>query len=277
MDCRENILAGSPYGGVAILYRKTIGEAIKVDISNKRMCALRVQSDDKLNNIIFVSVYMPCDALSVSQCRDDYVDVISELENMLNRFNEAQFFICGDWNTDPSRQSDFRDFRLNNVLELCWDHPLSKPGSAYDDHELNHRSCIDHFVMLLMIFQRTKVYCVIENPLNPSDHNLISFRFDWAFDMILFTERHYHDKKIAWHRVMDDHIASYKNELDNMLEEMEIHPCILHWPDKGCTERWHHDAINDICNNLIVMSGCRGGGLLSQSEGRCQREARVEL
>ena len=75
-----------------------------------------------------------------------------------------------------------------------------------------------------MIFQRTKVCCVIENPLNSSDHNLISFRFDWTFDMILFTERHYHDKKIAWHKVTDDHIASYiyKNELDNMLEEMEV-------------------------------------------------------
>ena len=28
MDYRENILAGRPYGGVAILYRKAIGEAI---------------------------------------------------------------------------------------------------------------------------------------------------------------------------------------------------------------------------------------------------------
>ena len=39
MNYRENILAGRPYGGVAILYRKAIGKAIKVDISNKRMCA----------------------------------------------------------------------------------------------------------------------------------------------------------------------------------------------------------------------------------------------
>ena len=152
------------------------------------MCALRVQSYDELNYIIFVYVYMPCDTLSVSQCRDDYVDVISEFKNMLNVFNEAQFLICGDWNTDPSRRSAqldiFHDFRLNTVLELCWDHPLSKRGSTYDNHELNHRPCIDHFVMSPMIFQRTKECCVIENPLNPSDHNLISFRFDWTFDMI---------------------------------------------------------------------------------------------
>ena len=77
--------------------------------------------------------------------------------------------------------------------------------------------------------------------------------------MILFTERHYHDKKIAWHRVTDDHIASYKNELDDMLDEMEIPPCILHCNDIGCTERLHHDAINDICNNLIDMCLVPGG------------------
>ena len=44
-----------------------------------------------------------------------------------------------------------------------------------------------------------------------------------------------------------------------MLEEMEIPPCILHCTDIGCTERLHHDAINDICNNLIDMCLVAGG------------------
>ena len=139
--------------------------------------------------VILVSIYMPCDNLNVSQCRDDYVDVFNGLETMLNMFN------------DPSRrsaQSDIvHDFWLNNVLELWWDRPLSKRDCTYGDHESHHRSCINHFVMSPMIFQCTKVCCVIESPLNPSDYNLSSFRFDWAFDIISFTDKHYDDKKIA--------------------------------------------------------------------------------
>ena len=73
VDSRSSIISGRPRGGVAILYKKTLGNnSGKIDTKCKRICALRIKSSDELNDIVVVSLYMPCDTLNVSQCADEY-------------------------------------------------------------------------------------------------------------------------------------------------------------------------------------------------------------
>ena len=72
------------------------------------------------------------------------------LETLLNDHDYAHAAICGDWNTDPSRnnaQSElFYTFTDRNGLEICWNHPISKCDYTYVTNGSQHRSCIDHFL-----------------------------------------------------------------------------------------------------------------------------------
>ena len=59
VDSRSSINSGRPHGGVAILYKKALGNNVnKIDIKCKRTCALRMKCSDELNGIIVVWIYI---------------------------------------------------------------------------------------------------------------------------------------------------------------------------------------------------------------------------
>ena len=205
VDSRSSIISGRPHGGVAIPYKKTLGNNVgKINTKCKRICALRIKSSVELNAIFVVSIYMPCDTLNVSQCADEYRDVMQALETLLNDHDDAHVVIVGDWNTDPLQKNAqteyFYAFTAHIDLELSWNHSVSKRDYTYVNHGLQHRSYIlcmktrtrslasegrdmsiavvveqhdDHFVMSRKVFQYITACYLYESPLNPSDHNYV--------------------------------------------------------------------------------------------------------
>ena len=58
MDPTE-LLHGRPFGGCAILWKSNLQHAvIPVHVDSKRLCAVKMISDDK--TILIINVYMPC-------------------------------------------------------------------------------------------------------------------------------------------------------------------------------------------------------------------------
>ena len=71
IDLTDNILLGRPYGGTAILYRKSLAGSICVlDSHDPRIAAVKLMTN--IGPIIFLCVYMPVD-LGHSDCLESYI------------------------------------------------------------------------------------------------------------------------------------------------------------------------------------------------------------
>ena len=177
VDCSESILAGRPYGGLAIFYKRSIAHNVKhIKTQSRRCCAVLVHEENCVP-LMIINVYMPCDNYSTRTVCQDFCDVIAEIEELLNDYDGA-VLLCGDWNTDPTRStaqtSYFHEFVERNHLHICWDHQNASVQPTYANDALHHYSCIDHFVMSSNLYN-TMVACDVNScPLNPSDHRDIA-------------------------------------------------------------------------------------------------------
>jgi len=73
---------GRPFGGCAILFRKSlIGSVIMLSTNAKRFCALRL-SDQSGQIILLVCVYLPTDYSSATS-REDFLLALGQLEGFI--------------------------------------------------------------------------------------------------------------------------------------------------------------------------------------------------
>jgi len=94
VDTSTGMLVGRPFGGTAILYRKSLANIIKiVNTSSWRITALLLHSED--GPVLCCNVYMPTDN-GTNDCLDEYIDMCSK-HSALHADNDAAFLlVAGD-------------------------------------------------------------------------------------------------------------------------------------------------------------------------------------
>ena len=247
VDSSLNILTGRPYGGLAILFKRSLADKIRrVDCANKRICAIRYHQDGKAP-LILINVYMPCDTESIHCLNPAYSDTISDIEMLL--FDHiGDVILGGNWNTDPSRDTAqskcFESFLERNSLRVCWDHALATQQPTYINDSLHATSCLDHFLMSSNIFDSLWSCCVNTNPLNPSDHRDISVRINTT--VISRNTAEYQGSlknSVAWHTITEENINEYKKYMDDLIGNMHINPNVSVCNDPLCDDCNHHMCI----------------------------------
>ena len=96
IDLTGDILIGRPFGGTAILYRKTFADKIHVchtDVS--RITAVVIDTD--AGPILVANVYMPTNYGDLDSL-EQYVDCLSRLHALRIDTNTAHAIIAGDFN-----------------------------------------------------------------------------------------------------------------------------------------------------------------------------------
>jgi len=95
-------LQGRPYGGCAILFRKSlIGSISMVSTNSKRFCAIRL-SDQTGRILLIICVYLPTD-YGTSFSHDEFLFVLGELEGFIHSESFDSLLIAGDFNVDFDR------------------------------------------------------------------------------------------------------------------------------------------------------------------------------
>ena len=254
VDSSARILAGRPYGGLAIFYKRSLADKIEqIQCNNKRICAIRYNCDGH-SPLLLINVYMPCDNQSSSSLNLTYADTITDVESILTE-HTGDVCIAGDWNTDTSRNSAqsvcFNSFIERYDLKLCWDHVLAKRQPTYLSEIIDASSCIDHFIMNVSLFDNIIDCSVNSDPLNPSDHRAISLQIEYV-PISYNTHVYEHYKRgISWHKVNSDHIAEYKNHMDSALDIIELDQGSISCNDPLCSDASHSTSINLLCSKII--------------------------
>ena len=100
-----------------------------------------------------------------------------------------------------------------------------KKNYTYVNHSLQHKSCIDHFIVTKNIFDPIIGNMVLfETTINPSNHNGIQLTIT-CFDNAIYSQsnRLQSDRKpnLACHKATDANYKAYKSNLDQQLIAIE--------------------------------------------------------
>ena len=162
---------------------------------------------------------MPCDNQWVHVAHDEFIDTLNCLEQLMCRQNYDAFIICGDYNTSFQHNNSHTlslwfNFMERNELNCVLDHVYASQDNTYVNHELNHESCIDHYLVTDNMY-----YCVTNSfvsisSLNPSHHHLIHLSLNIPHHIsIVESKYNYPDSSIDWNKVDMNHVALYQQNL----------------------------------------------------------------
>ena len=254
-DNTSHIVNGRWSGGVAILFKKSISPCVdEISVRSRRMCAVALR--DETHSIIIANVYMPIDPQSNTLIDDEYNDVVNELEGLLHSTAYTDVVICGDFNTDFSRNNlqtnTLVEFLDRNDLRVGWDADCAEIYDTYLNVHLAHASRIDHFIMNSEVFENLAQHRVLADPINCSSHNALLLVFDAGSPVRTYeAPRPAFKSKPRWNAASDDQKALYKATLTQLLYSISLDPDLLACVDRQCCNPTHRSAIDNLCNDII--------------------------
>ena len=245
MNTRNTIITGRPYGGVAILWKKSVAHCIKPVKTANRICAVTMN----LENItfLFVCLYLPCDTGSRSVLNEDYVSCLNYVQELVELHNVHGLVIGGDFNTDLNRNTCQTKYLTQYIDKLClksvWEHKKATVQQTFESYCGRHVSVIDCFVCSINLFSKVVKAFVSDDPLNKSNHNMIHVVFD--IDDLL---KHLSKENVKfdsinhcnWDKATSEDINDYKSILDKKLSEIVIPYHILLCKNTECNELSHN-------------------------------------
>jgi len=258
VDSKASILCGRPYGGVAILYEKSIAKYVEtVSIQSNRVTGVTVCINSAMS-VLVLCVYLPCDNYSQTVTNIEYEHIMNVIECTINATTCDAVIVCGDFNTSFERDNCqtrcLSEFMKRHNFRSGWDIPSAVWDYTYDNLALNHRSCIDHFIVSMNVFDIANVNQVIRDVTNPSTHNVTRFEFTCDRDPL---QQRVHarsdcvNNRRAWYKATDGIIDNYKAELDKLLSNVNIPTNTILCTDITCTDVSHRKHIDTFCSDII--------------------------
>ena len=139
-------IIGRGYGGVAILWRKSIDEKLRIiPDGGSRIQALLLEQENQ--PICILNVYMPSDSKNANT---EYKDTLSEIDEIMSKYGQTHnIIICGDMNGSLHRNKNAHDKILQ---EFCSEKEIYLQASFPEKPTFYHksmpaRSQIDYFLI----------------------------------------------------------------------------------------------------------------------------------
>jgi hypothetical protein len=266
VDEEAEILQGRPYGGVGILFHKRLAPFIQpLPIDSARACGIILKCNMSVK-IVLISVYMPCDNYSMHNANVLYEDVLDAIESVLSSVDYDHCILCGDFNTSFSR-SNAQTRCLNAFIDrclfkVCWNSTYAVLSDTYCNNAMNHFSCIDHFMVNSVLFDHIANCEVIQCPLNPSNHNVVSMTCEIPVpDAKLHTQsattqdipRQDHRLSLDWGAATPGHTNSYKTRLDGLLAPISewAETVVVDCGNPECKDPDHVAQVDKLCCDMI--------------------------
>ena len=249
VDASRNIITGRPYGGLAILWNKTLDNVVKiVECKCNRLVAIILKCVDV--ELLLINVYMPCDS---GNTYSEYREVLDCVCTIINSYDVDMIIFGGDFNCDFKRSSpnmtllsNFIDTEdLTNANNSC----NSDIKCTYVNHFNGSCSTIDHFFV-----SENLVDCVVKLKTldygdNLSDHIPLSVKFNIPIERLSLKQNKGLTRGIAWKKVTEQDYLNYSHILKDRLCNVQVDNTLLHCNNFQCNE--HTSVVNVYFNNII--------------------------
>ena len=250
-DLTLDICKGRNKGGLAIIWRKSVGNNIKqIPCESKRLMAMSLQCN--MGSVLLINTYFPVDSHNKTYINPELTEVCDELERLLHACKQQFVIIGGDLNIDFKRNNIHttyvKDMLERNKLVSVWQH-TSFPEYTYSGP--TGKSCIDHFVVSENVKNVTDWAIVEYGGLNCSVHSpiIMKVKFDITKNNITCLNHNPNDR-IAWHKVSEHDKLSYQVSLENKLNDIYV-PNDCSCEGTHCKNVSHRDDIDILCESII--------------------------
>ena len=117
-------LSGRPFGGVGILFKKSLSPNIENIVCNsKRVCGILITMHNNFTCML-LSIYMPGNNYYMSSVRPEFSDTLDCIESLFNTIDCNAQICCGDYNVSFDKRDAHLEYLKNfisrNNLYSSW-------------------------------------------------------------------------------------------------------------------------------------------------------------
>ena len=249
MKSDTQVLVGRPYGGLAVLWRKSLGNRCRVvDLDDDRLMGMEI-TDENGCKLLILNVYLP---YSASDNKDEFLFYLSKLENIMSNFETPYSIACGDFNSHTNMTGTsshlfgkyFESFcRAENlVVTDC----VILPNNSYTfmDAANNTAHWLDHLVATnsahLLIDRVDIRYDCISSDHHPVIANIAlgNIKLEDPDSM-----KPTNNRGIRWDKLSAEEILQYKLRSEEELAKVELDHSLILCDDPHCVDTAHLGAI----------------------------------
>ena len=249
----DKVLCGRPYGGCAILWRKSINAIFKcVPCESNRFVAVSMLIDDM--RLLLINVYLPCESSNDDNTLDEFISELSKFACILDNNQDAFIVIGGDFNVDFCRStihtqllSDFLDTRGLVRCQL-----LSGYNVDYTYNFDGQRfSTLDHFMVSESLADLPELHISVAHDVdNTSDHDPVTLNLPLTVNRLPANASHI-VRKPAWYKCSEEQLQGYKCNLSLLLHSIDIPVSALLCTNILCNDMNHSSSLNSYSRSII--------------------------
>ena len=251
MDLSSGVRRGRPFGGVAILWRKSVFTNVSVvQCESDRITAIRANTGNNCE-VVVICVYMPTDH---SDNLPIFTNCLGEISAIVQQNNVESVYILGDFNAHPTAPffDELLDFCDDNKW-ICAD--ITKLGKSSDTHTFysEAHSCkrwLDHCLVTESAWQ-TITSIRVDYGVYWSDHlpitikcNLDIIRNKCIYDNWKFNHIIWGDRQI-------DETEKYTDICNDKLKHLHFPSELCVCADSMCNNINHRPIIDNLYNDVI--------------------------
>ena len=254
MDPSKQLYTGRPYGGVGIMWNKSLDNVISsVDTGVTWMSCIRVEYSDVLFYVI--SVYLPYEK---NDHYDEYMECIGKMESFMNECNSSVLYVLGDFNTDVMKNTVYSSHLICFIERtkcIMSDHFFLEDAYTYVSDAWGTTSWLDHCIATEDAHHAINDIAVLYDYVT-SDHKPISVELNMSrVPECSDDNRDNIDTKIHWNNIDSDKIEMYRLNTGKLFDEMydSLKRKGISCCDPNCKDAYHISDIDCLYNELIYV------------------------
>ncbi len=256
MDTSTGLISGRPYGGIAILWRKSLGSLCKiVDFNDSRLLGIDLNIGG--NNVRLVNIYLPFDSVSNE---NEYIDYLTRMCHICEHHCNGYVYFIGDFNANlqVNHEGTVKSRFGRELISLCDDEDLvisdyqSLGTSSYTFVSYAHKtvSWLDHIVTTHTGHGRITDIGV-DNTYVTSDHLPICMVLNFDCTHSQQTNKRNRRAKIIWSELSSKDVEDYRDKCDNSLSDILSDTASMICNDMECSKQEHKDSIGGIYTSIV--------------------------
>ena len=243
---------GRPFGGCAILWKANLNTVVReLECTHERLCGIIIQLGNNVE-LMCLNTYMPCDGRHEDGNFVEYMEVLSEIEQLLHIHSPAHVIFGGDMNTDLNRSTPHTNAMVRFIndfnLVVCIDAPIADVAYTYAS-AMGASSRIDHFFVTSTLADNILECSIVDNLLY-SDHTPLKLKLDLSLDHASFAERAYCDR-VAWDKVSTEQKEQYKSVVGDNLSKLSYDKDTFQCADNVCKCIRHREQLCSFYNSIL--------------------------
>ena len=274
MNSEDGLMTGRPFGGLAILWRKSLTQSYKIiDYSDERLLGIELQFGDK--KLLILNIYLPyCSAAN----HDEFIHYMAKIDAIISSADTPFTYIMGDWNADLTKDcngliqhsfgEELQQFCTEEGLVISDSELLQ--GHVYTHVNSGHgtTSWLDHLITTTAGHNLVDS-CNIEYGLVSSDHLPITARILLPPGCNRSTLPAESDSKpgikIHWDSLSDDQLHKYTDNTKDTLAAIQFNHDLAWCNDVHCKDPGHINAIERLYEDIVSALQQAGEDLQTES------------